>query len=245
MTWQAVYASPWQSVWGLALLPALFLVRLATRSRPPGAGAEPAVAGFVHAWAAVFAAESILDALMPALLGVSMLPFVLLGDFRLFLLLEAVSRPARPPAAWIGAAAAWTLPVPLTAVAVYLAWTASRGPLPAPVPEVIAGASSSQVLWLAYEVAFCLLAVVLRTFVVPARRPPAAGYLRVLLAFVAAYYALWAAADVLILSGWDAGWLLRMLPNQLYYGVSVPFAWWLFFATPPSAATSSAAQTSR
>jgi hypothetical protein len=46
---------------------------------------------------------------------------------------------------------------------------------------------------------------------------------------VAAYYGLWAAADVLILCGVDAGWPVRLVPNQLYYGFFVPFVWRGFF----------------
>ena len=50
-----------------------------------------------------------------------------------------------------------------------------------------------------------------------------------MLGYLAAYYGLWAAADVLILSGVDAGWPVRLVPNQLYYGFFVPFVWWRFF----------------
>jgi hypothetical protein len=49
------------------------------------------------------------------------------------------------------------------------------------------------------------------------------------LAFAATYYALWAFADALILAGFDAGWALRMLPNQLYYALSVPFVFFAYF----------------
>ncbi|MEN8159516.1 MAG: hypothetical protein ABFS41_05515, partial [Myxococcota bacterium] len=73
--------------------------------------------------------------------------------------------------------------------------------------------------------AFLVLAVVL------ARRRPK-GFARAVLAYAAVYYALWAACDVLILAGVDAGWLVRCLPNQLYYGLTVPFVWWRFFAAP-------------
>ena len=50
--------------------------------------------------------------------------------------------------------------------------------------------------------------------------------LRAISAYVATYYALWALADVLILVfGLDLGWLLRVIPNQLYYAFFLPFAW--------------------
>jgi hypothetical protein len=77
-------------------------------------------------------------------------------------------------------------------------------------------------------------ALVLRTWIVPARVPAATprlqAYLRTVLAYVAIYYALWATADVIILAGFDLGWALRMLPNQLYYAFFVPFAYGMFFA---------------
>ena len=60
--------------------------------------------------------------------------------------------------------------------------------------------------------------------------PIALRYLRAVLAYVAVYYALWGIADVLILAGFDAGWGLRILPNQLYYSFWVPVAWTWFFS---------------
>ena len=44
--------------------------------------------------------------------------------------------------------------------------------------------------------------------------------------FEIAQYVLWAGADVVILSGHDVGYLLRLLPNAMYYALFVPFAWW-------------------
>lgn len=92
------------------------------------------------------------------------------------------------------------------------------------------------------------MAIVLRAWLVPARVPPSEprlrAYLRAILLYVAVYYALWAAADVFILNGIDAGWALRIVPNQLYYGLFVPFTYWAFFARR-YAATSTSTQASR
>ena len=55
----------------------------------------------------------------------------------------------------------------------------------------------------------------------------------------ALYYALWAVADVAILSGRDWGWALRLVPNQLYYGLLVPLCYALFFAERAAAASTS------
>ncbi len=90
----------------------------------------------------------------------------------------------------------------------------------------------SQGVWLAHELAALALVFLLSRLALPSplTHAQSARFLRELLGFVAAYYALWAAADVLILMGVDAGWLVRCAPNQLYYGGLVPFAWARFFA---------------
>lgn len=230
-SWEAFYRGDLQGLWSLLVVPALFLVALPWL-RPRSAGAEPRAAGFVRAWAAVFAVATIVDPLAIARAGAPMLPFVLLGDFRVFLLLLAVRAPERPLAGTIARAAAWTLIVPLVAWALYRLLLVAAGPVP------------DQVLWLIYECAFAVLALAWRARLGPARRAPAVRFLRAVLAYVAAYYALWVLADVLILSGQDVGWGLRALPNQLYYAFWVPAVWALFFS-PRYAATSSALQTRR
>jgi hypothetical protein len=77
------------------------------------------------------------------------------------------------------------------------------------------------------------------------RRFEAHQYLRALLRYVELYYALWATADLLIVSRvLDWGWALRVIPNQLYYAFWVPFAYLSFFS-PRYAATTGAAHASR
>ena len=150
------------------------------RSSGPGcvrgrAGADPRAARFVRAWATRFALETIVDPLAIVLVGLPMLPFVLLGDFRVFLLVLGVMEPDRPLAGTFARAAAWTLVVPVDrAGRLYRLAIALAGPLP------------EQVLWLIYEMRLrrrwrsggeraC----------VPARRPLAHRYLRAVLAYVA------------------------------------------------------------
>jgi hypothetical protein len=241
-SWAEAYRSDLQSVWALVVVPALYLVRLLARP-PRGPGAEPLAAGFVRAWALVFACETILDpvatgpllrrlALPPGPVADNlMLPFVLLGDFRVLALVLVVSRPAEARGRTLRAAAALTLVVPVTAAGGFGLLGGWQGRVP------------GQVLWLVYEVAFTLLALGLRSRL-PARSPAARRYVRAVLGYVAVYYALWAAADLLILRGVDAGWLLRVVPNQLYYALWVPVATELFFA-PRYADTSSAVHAAR
>jgi hypothetical protein len=226
--WEALYRGDVQGVWSLVVVPALFLLALPW-FRPRSAGAEPRAAGFVRAWAVAFALASIVDPLATALAGMPMVPFVLLGDFRVFLLLLGVMEPERALAATFARAAAWTLVVPIVALGLYRLAQAAAGPLP------------EQILWLIYECAFAALAFWWRARRVAAR---AERFLRAVLAYVAAYYSLWGLADVLILAGWDAGWALRIVPNQLYYSFWVPVVWALFFA-PRYASTKSSVQMRR
>jgi hypothetical protein len=232
VTWEALYTSELQGFWGLAVPSTAFLLWLLVAPRPRGGGAEPRAARFVRAWAVAFTLESIADAILPALAGAPQLPFVLLGDFRVFLLLEVVAAPTRPRATSALVAAAWTLVVPAFAWSAWWLIGALRGPQP------------ETVLWLVYEVAFVALALWLRDVGIPRRRAPATPWLRTILAYVAAYYALWALSDVLILAGADVGWGVRIVPNQLYYSLWTPFAWASFFS-PRYAAASTAAHASR
>ncbi len=224
--WEAFYRGDLQGLWSLLVVPALFLLALPWL-RPCTAGAEPRAAGFVRAWAVVFALETIVDPLAIGLAGAPVLPFVLLGDFRVFLLVLAVMEPERTLPGTVARAAAWTLVVPAVTLALYRAAQAAAGPLP------------EQALWLIYECAFLALALWWRARMVPRRGAPAARFLRAILAYVAVYYGLWALADMLILAGWDLGWAVRVIPNQLYYAFWVPVAWALFFSSRYAATSTS------
>ena len=60
---------------------------------------------------------------------------------------------------------------------------------------------------------------------------PNRARLKRVMSFVMLYYGLWAGSDALILwGGLDAGWLLRVVPNQLYYVVWIPFVYATFFS---------------
>ena len=246
MSWREVYASDLQGVVGVSIVPALFLVHLAVTKRRDAHGAVlPLAARFVRGYALLFALETILDPIasgpLMRALGLAdgpmptivMVAFVLLGDFRVFFLVLALAAYGRADAAGAARlpslprlaaqAALWTLPVPLVAVAAEAALRAVRDDVPA------------QSIWLAYELAFLALALGLRRVLVPARvpaeQPRLRGYLRAVLAYVAVYYALWATADVAIMiGGFDAGWGLRIVPNQLYYGFWIPVVYGLFFS---------------
>jgi hypothetical protein len=244
--WRAFYDGELQGLWALLPVPALWLAVRALRGRPRGSGADPQAAGFVDAWALVFALETLLDPIAtgplaralggawPTALGVL---FVLLGDFRVLLLVcfLAGGRNALGPAL---REAALLTPV----VALFAMGTTRAAGL------LLGQALPGQLLWLVHETAFLGMVAFLRRRVVAAREPvrpsPRAAYLRAATAYVAGYYGLWAACDALILAGVDWAWGLRALPNQLYYAWFVPFAHARFFAAS-KASTSRSTQASR
>jgi hypothetical protein len=217
-TWKALYDTDLVGVYALIVVPVIFLLWLVLTFAP----ARDAVGRFMGTWALVFTVVTIVDPLVTGFgvrwLGLEgsyeliLIPFVLVGDFRVFLLLCRLRAPERGLGRAIVEAAAWTLVVPAAAWAVHAALREAWPDLP------------SAVLWLVYETFFTILALAWRAWLVPGH-----GYLRAVLAYVAAYYVLWAAADVLILAGADVGWGLRVVPNLLYYDFWVPFAYGLFF----------------
>ena len=226
--WHAFYQSDLQSLYALVAVPAAFLVTALAR---PVRSADPQ-ARFVFLWSIAFALETILDpiatgplshalALPDAGKQAVMLLFVLLGDWRVLLVVFALAyRPERRARAFAHSAAL-TCMVPifayLTDFRLRFLW-----------PEL-----PGQVLWLVYELGFAALALVLRGPLLPrlaaGARDAERRLLRAILAWAACYYLLWAGADVLILAGFDAGWGLRIVPNQLYYAFTVPFVYFRSF----------------
>jgi hypothetical protein len=133
--------------------------------------------------------------------------FVILGDLRYFYLVERQRNEAGRGRA-LFAATLLSLLVPIATRIVY--------PL---APERLVG----NALYLLYEL--FMLGLVLGHFATRGRMAGERGvYVRRLFFFVLCQYALWAAADVLILRGTDAGWALRVVPNLLYYCGFAPFA---------------------
>jgi len=181
---------------------------------------DPSVKGYC----AILTALSLADAWLTSthVYGVGALPdgvarvvsvfFVLAGDYRYLLLLFAATREggiqATPRA--LVAAAILTAIVPLGSQAV-VAW------LPAAQGE-------PRMLFLVYEVAFFVLASVLAVWHWRTRRAP---WLLPVTACVLLTYALWAAADAILLAtGSDTGFGVRVVANLLYYGGLVAVIGW-------------------
>lgn len=146
------------------------------------------------------------------------LTFVLIGDLRFFLFIESAKPDgtlAASAGAWIRASA-WTLLVPLASQLGVFAL----------------GSDEPRLLFFIYETLFVVLSIGLAQVYLP-RRSRALLWTRRVTRFVIVYYALWAAADAIILTtGADAGFLLRLIPNVLYYGGLVPAIAWAAPRTP-------------
>ena len=138
--------------------------------------------------------------------------FVILGDLRLFVLLQRFRTSTR-----------WA---PAIAIAVIFSFAV-------PIAQAIAIRASPETftdlrrIYLVYELFFVVLATVLLATRYPSRSAatPALGwYATTLVGFFLVQYALWVACDVLILSGMEFGYGLRLVPNALYYGLFLVFA---------------------
>ena len=199
---EAFYASAWQhpiALWLAALTGAA--VCLARRDRHAS----------VRRYGLALTALSLCDGWLTAnhIFGIGALParlasvvplfFVLAGDFRYLLL--------------------WETATPDGAIRITLRASVRAAALTAIVPvvaQIATAGRDARVLFLVYELAFCVLTTVLLRWHPNARSLP---WVRAVSRFVLLYYGLWAAADVVLLAtGADVGYGLRILPNLLYYG---------------------------
>jgi hypothetical protein len=130
--------------------------------------------------------------------------FVIVGDLRFFLFLTSATEGGEiaPGAGKAVRATLLSLVVPI-ATAIFRVF----------LPDAT---WKAQATYLFYEIAFLLLTLTLRALGVGAMR---FAWGRRVTRYVLVYYALWALADVMILFlHADAGYLLRVAPNVLYYG---------------------------
>ncbi len=148
----------------------------------------------------------------PGTLRNIMLVFVLLGDFRVFYFVERW-RGIEPPGRFWVRAVALCLVVPLLQLVLIKGF-----------PVTFAEPRHT---FVAYELLFLIFAFGYRKIALRdlPKDDETAVFLRRVIGFAMGYYALWAAADFLILSGWDLGFGLRLIPNLLYYGLFLPFVY--------------------
>lgn len=194
-------------------------------------GGRPAAGNFLWWFALLWQAEIALDALwtgawppLPSdsrVTGVLAVVFVAVGDMRYFQLVEHFAprsgQPGRVGRALL-LATAWSWLIPALSGLVRVA-------LPGLFVE-------KRVVFLVYEVLFLLLMGGFARWLLPRRLPGVTAqqvqlrrWLQRVTALVAVQYALWALADVIILSGARSGLLLRLVPNFIYYVAFVPLAY--------------------
>ena len=203
---ESFYAGPWQHpflLWAAALCSGVW------------ACTRPGLHASVRNYCAALTVLSLTDAWLTSnhVYGIgtwsgaaaSFVPlfFVLAGDFRYLVLLEV----ARPEGSL-----RWNL----RGVVVGLLWTLIVPVFSQIVLAVLPGEESPRVLFFVYEVAFFLLTLGILTRHPSVRDVP---WLVPVSRFVLLYYGLWATADAILLgTGSDLGYLLRVVPNVLYYG---------------------------
>jgi len=236
-SWHAVYYSDLQSPYALLVIPLAFLAWRAAVPSESERSIVPEAAQLVAGLTIFFAIATLIDPIatgpllrldaVDGTIVATLVPFffVLLGDLRVLLLAICVVRPERSLSQNLGWALGTTLIVPITAGVGYALarwiWPELHG----------------QTLWMIYEFGFFTLCVFLSRGWIPRIQeigPVRVDYLRALFGYSAAYYALWLIADLLIVvAGLDLGWAIRIIPNQLYYSLWVPFAYWRFFSVGP------------
>lgn len=215
---RSFYDSPWQQP---LLTGAVGLVL-------GGAAALAAVRAqrtFLARWTVFFAAEALLDGWLTgnsspldprgAAMTVASIVFVVLGDLRLYLLLSRYTRRA------------WTAGVFAEAFAWAFVPSLVIGVLKRAAPWAV---SNLRHLFLVYELTALPLVMLWLQGFVPRRlaRPEDAAeraWLSGAAAFFAAQYTLWIVSDVAILQGARWAWALRVVPNVMYYGLFVAWAW--------------------
>ena len=137
--------------------------------------------------------------------------FVILGDLRYFVLLERFGNPKpQTLTRWLLLPIAYSLAVPIASNVAAVFW-----------PD------NSRALFLTYEAMFFVVAIFIRVAILPRRANDATWntFAEKLTHFEIVQYALWASADVVILTAGDIGYLFRLVPNLMYYTAFVPFAW--------------------
>lgn len=211
---EAFYASEVQHPW-LLFAAALLALTFALGRR----GLDPSV----RRYCTILTGLSLLDAWLTSshVYGVGALDgraagavplfFVLAGDYRFLLLFGAATAGGAidPTPRALATAAGLTVIVPI--VSQLLVWT-----LPA--------SGDGRVLYLVYEILFLGLTLALLRWHPRARE---VAWLVPVARFVLLYYGLWAAADaVLLATGADLGFALRVVPNVLYYGGLIAVIAW-------------------
>jgi hypothetical protein len=224
---RAFYDSPWQHP-GIAFacgVPLLAIALLGIRAARRAHDADPRRRAFLLSFLVIELAI-LVDAFFTG--AWSPLPpestaaqaaaavFVVLGDLRYFYFIER--QRGEVAAGSRSALRAMTIALPVSLI-VPVGTAVCRGLWPARL--------QGNFLYFVYELALLVVAVAFAL----ARRPRVTdradrrrAYVTRLLVLEVVQYATWAIADLLILAGEDIGYLVRVLPNAIYYAAFVPAA---------------------
>jgi hypothetical protein len=146
--------------------------------------------------------------------------FVILGDFRYFLAVESFRQP-QPR---------WNLRSGLVAFAFSMVIPIISGVSTRIWPHLF---SNSRTIFLGYELMFFAWSLGFRFLWFPRATqscsPTVRAWLSKLTWFELVQYAGWALADIAILAHIEIGHVLRIVPNLMYYGFFIPFA---YFTAP-------------
>ncbi len=159
--------------------------------------------------------------------GPMALLFILLGDARYFVLMYRYGRYPHLPEEKFGPWPMW-----LKCVIWTLIPTLTLGLGKLVLPEAFAIARNTYIV---YEIVMWISAFLFLTQLLPSwldsSDPKEAGYLRwlrIITITELAHYGLWIISDALILTGVDAGFGLRFIPDVIYYACFIPVVY--FFA---------------
>lgn len=212
---KALYDSGWHHPFaayvGLFALVVLLAHTRSTSSETSGPRSERFLFGWATFFGLVLAADATVTGAWSPLPSSSPLftplsiAFVILGDTRFFLLQERFARPEAPLLRVLLVAGLTSLVVPITS---------------ALLREAVPLFAEGRWLFLSYEL--LALGLVIGLWLVRYRRAvehETRRWLGRVTALFAGLYALWATADVLILLDLEIGYLVRIVPNVLYYAV--------------------------
>jgi hypothetical protein len=204
MTGQQFYDSAWHHpgmAWALCTLAVAFIALTVKDRTTRGVLLFFAATTELDAW--LTGGLSPLDSTSMLARNLS-IAFVIIGDARMFVLLEKW----RGEGSWVRA---WARGIALSfVVPVVQAITLQIFP---------AYFNDQRHIYLVYEAEFIVFACALL-----ATRYPRTWRSTSLLGFFLVQYALWVLSDVLILSGASWAYWLRLVPNALYYGLFLVFA---------------------
>jgi len=224
MSYSGIYHSPWHNPGLLLLGNGIFLIYMLVRK-----GGDAFLRKLLLSYAFLAIADILITGGLSPVPAYAQpyvpFPFIILGDTRFFFVVE---RYARPEARNSPVGRVFLKSFLISLIVPATAYFAQQGFFPK---------ADARWMFLFYELFFLVVASCFIRIVFPAQSasadisPDQRRWLHGIILFELVFYALWATADVVILSGREWGYLLRIVPNVLYY---VGFVWFVALTAPAS-----------